>query len=204
MLFAAGNRIEPPVHWSGGSGAVEFLDFLAKKEFRAAIALSDVKLYTDALGAPVKIQYDELIEGGFTPVVRAFGLYSSSESDDAFTKWWRFEVLPARAGVIGKCEVRVRLGQPWRSVAESTTGYPVPFVSLGLSYKLWTDGSGEVDCVSSDIPSQRWYSDWQAGGQHDMMSLSQEQISSFFSSGVIAPRSRKWAEKFEAQQARGA
>ena len=192
MLFTSGNKPEPSSNWTRTE---DFLTFLAKKEFRAAVALSDVRLYTDRLGSPARIVYGELVESGFTPI-RPLGLYSDSEFDDARVRWWRFRILPSGAGVTGDCELRVRLGQPWRNLAEYTASYPVPFITFRISYTLRKDGSGEAGCSSSDIPSQRWYCDWQRAGDHDMMSITASEIDSFFGSGLEAPQSKKWSEPF--------
>ena len=189
----------PALFWTGNpapgelADEKEFCSFLAKKEFRGALALDRVKLYCNIYDEPVKISFSTAGEVGFTPIRGpGFGIYSPGVLGQSSGQWKPFTVLDYRAGVSTQGSMVFKVGKLGDWANKISTGRWLPYVRLDIEYTLRTDGFCIVRFDGSFIPSQDYYGNWRRERHHDMLENEPSAVDGFFESGL---KEGFWAEK---------
>jgi len=194
LLFLTGNRPAPPATFDHADALPSFLSFPLRKQFRAAIAISDLTLYCDDDGRPFRFTCRWLTESGFTPIPLWPGkpwLGGEAESADP-----EFSPLPAGDGVACTLKLKFRIGGLGRQIAEWFVGV-VPWAQFTVSYRLRSDGTCDIFCEGTQIPSQSFYKEWVSMSKetHDMLGNSEADINAFHFSGLEPPISKKWTAR---------
>ena len=197
MLFDSGNKPAPPERFSGKK---DFVDFLRSKEYRAALALTDVRLYFEEAGTrrrathlvysdytrrvavgytPMKVVGPAL--GGLLPVTAKWALWYSeghgltdAPYDEAIDRVTINQYVKFRIGKVGNLGNYVM------------TGHGAPFAIMKITYTLFVDGRAIIDFAGTDIPTQNYYIDWRRRGSHNMLGNSAAQIDAFITAGNAA------------------
>jgi hypothetical protein len=181
-LFDSGNP-DPPGRFEGHAG---FLEFLQGKEFRGACCLRDVRLRCDRDGVPLGIAYHREEYVGYTPYRWANKKTRHKLTAHHGLGQGKFEVrslISDSPTVAISLHFSFRVGTFGNFGAWFLTGKQAPWVNVGLDYFISTEGRIRAILGGSFIPSHRYYVDWSACGDHDMLGVEAAAIDSFLATG---------------------
>ena len=191
VLFGSGNETKvgsnSNPNTDGFGGQTGLLELVASKNYRAALALDEVKLRLTHDGRPVTLSFMLLNAVGFTPI-RVSGFVYYDKGDGVYPPY-RIEKLE-RDAVTLRCEMLFRIGKLGQIGSLFLTGKRAPFASMMLDYRIDSGGHGSVEFHGSYIPSQSCFLNWQREHLHDMMVNKLDEINGFFNAGTgpSAPR----------------
>ncbi len=166
------------------SDRTQFLKFLESKNYRAALALDDVKLIATKAGRPLRVSFKSPEAVGFTPIRVMFGshiytYYDRGEGGDD----WEFTVNADKGEVTIRYTVRFKLGKLGQFGCFLLTGRPAPSALMSIHYRISSSGQVSVGFSGSYVPSQSYYINWTRENMHDMIGNSAEAINGFLDAG---------------------
>jgi hypothetical protein len=197
ILFDSGNR-DPADNLVNEAG---FRNILDTHDYRGALFLADLKIYRDAQRGFTHYntsEFQRLESVGYTPL-------RSVPKDNPNTKEaWRS--WPERRGIGGSNPERNNLQidvQPDRVTVTQRVDFRLcrllglgggimtltfrdaPYAWMATTLTLEADGSYQIQCSGSAVPSQKLYVDWlaPAQGTYDMIAASYNEMESFFRAG---------------------
>jgi len=139
------------------SGPGEFSQRLALKDFRAALAIDEPKLYVDKSGRAKGVTFYRMSTVGYTPIrLGHVTWYSSGTGSSDGVVYLR----PHEA--IIECWIRFKIGWVGDRVSAALTGHRAPSAIVKFEYAI--DGSGRVAIrvFGSSVPSHSIYVDWRS------------------------------------------
>jgi hypothetical protein len=179
LHVALSNR-QPPTDLANRQ---DFVQFLARKQFRGAMTLEKVRLQFDTSGKAQAILFEEDEHVGYTPYPfyggnrYRRGLMGIPEATTA--------LVTGNRGTITKT-FRFRLDEWGDRFGHALLGSRAPDAWIGLKYDIWSDGKFRVEFSGSFIPSQWYYPGWSVQGEHDMGNNSTAETLGFFHAGAAA------------------
>jgi hypothetical protein len=191
VLFRSGNRSVVGADDNPSpekfDGAEQFLKFIASKNFRAALALHDVKLGVSKTREPCCLEFKELSLVGYTPFRVAMGdqvleIYrgigrrgSDPDLQDA--------IQVDSRGVTIHRSIRAKICRLAEFGGLAVSGKLAPSAIIDIQYRIECSGRITVGFLGTCIPSQTYYVDWIRKGEHDMMKNTSSQIDGFLAAG---------------------
>lgn len=183
LLFISGNK--PPGEDIFSSHET-FLQYLKTKDFRGAILLYEIELRRK--DGVTELYYKNLSEKqaiGYTPIRFNDRVLFHSKGNG-------HNIPAARTtpdGAVLSFEVQFRIGKLGSIFARSLSGYYPPFVWMRIDCTIGFDGSVQVECTGSLIPSQAHYKLTASGAQliahHDLTSINLNQITDLMKSAGV-------------------
>ena len=194
FLFITGNRPSPPATFGRANGIAKFLSFLSLRQFRAAFAITDFTLYCDENGRPFRVTYRWLMKSGYTPIPLWPGPPLKGEGEPVIPD---FSTLTGGDGIGCTSKLQFRIGGLGLKTAERFLDV-VPWAQITVSYVLRANGSCDVSCEGTQIPSQTFYDEWvsQVNEGHNMLGNSESEITEFHFSGLEPPITKKWTRRW--------
>lgn len=188
VLFGAGN----PTDTSDASNPspasfadrAQFLEMVASKNFRAALAIDELNIWWNTLQQPIRMSFKFLGEIGFTPIrIQASGF-----------RWFQYYdrgrgsancLKPQSDGraIHLDCFIRFKLGSISDYGSLVLTGKWAPSALLKLSYVVDPERV-HIQVIGTTIPSQSYYIGWSRRGLHDMLTNDVRLIDSFLEAGA--------------------
>lgn len=175
-LLTTGNN--PPPDSFLGPG--EFVDYLERKDFRAALALDEIKIVTDRAGAFASVSFYHLIRCGYTPLPPAQKLF-----------FWGGQGFGKSKVTVTPDEVRIRLslwfklGRLTSLAARALSGYWPASANAEIEVSIFRDPlRASIAFAGSSIPSQRLYVGWQdCRSDYDMLTSEPRRFEEFLELG---------------------
>ncbi len=175
-LVSLGNNPPPSRLSSPG----EFVSFVQKKDFRAALALDEIKVGIDKTGTFTAVSFYNLIRCGYTPLPPKHRLI-----------YWRGQGFGRPKVIASSDEIRVRCTL-WFKLSKVTS-----LAARALSGFWPASASAEIEVVivrrplkvtvlfsGSAVPSQYHYIDWETCGcGYDMLADEPEEFEAFLKLG---------------------
>ena len=201
ILFWSGNPSDPGSDSNPSpasfSDRTQFLKFIETKNYRAAIALDEIKCVMTKAGKPLRLSFKSLADVGYTPMRVDIGSMLLTYYDKGRGSA-DFDVVPdsVQEELSIKFWIRFKIGRLGDFGSFVFTGGLAPSASMSLEYRLDTNGRVSIDFAGSYIPSQSLYVNWTRTSLHDMIGNSSAMIDAFLDAGACqdAPI---WNDKVE-------
>jgi hypothetical protein len=186
VLFGSGNPSGPVLENNPSpasfSDRAQFLKLVASKNYRAALALDDVKAVFGEDGRPVELSYKHIGEVGFTPM--------RIQSDSLLITYYDkgrgstdIEVSVASGSIRISQYARFKLGSIADFGCFVLSGRFAPSAQMRIDFVILKDGHLTIEFYGSFIPSQSHYVNWSRSTLHDMVGNSREVIDGFLTAG---------------------
>ena len=195
-LFRSGNSPDLPEYL----GAVDLDDLVESKNFRAALAVSRLRLRGDG----VNVTLDPLPAKdyiGYT-VYRLGGVayHAKGRGDTLYHAKGIGHTRPVIERGVDWARLRVtidfKLGKVGNFGAWVLTGHWAPSAWMELSYVVRADGSWAFEVSSSGVPSAAIYKDGRRIHRHDMLTLHRGAIDGFITAGNCAYAPPEWRQQW--------
>jgi hypothetical protein len=183
LLFLSGNEPPPPALFSDIG---EFYSFLATKNYRGALCLSDVVLACDDNGNAIDVTWNALNDKrnvGFTCYPTGLSRYFAR--GEGFVS--PLTPLLTQDGAQLSQSVFFRVGRMGNLTGTILTGMSAPYAWMSYIYNIGTNGLVRISFNGSFIPSQVYYQTWQRVKDHSIHSNSADEIDDFLRAGAAAP-----------------
>jgi len=177
-LFYTGNP-PPPISFSGEE---EFRDFLASKEYRAALCITDVEVGFDLDNNLRDLPHDQIMKCGYTPLGLAtngqnlgsrYRYYSPGVDRKSSAIALGFDYAP-----VGKF-IEFRIGKFGNLMSKLLVGHYAPFACVDISNRIYHDGTYRIEFSGTLVPNQTYYVDWKAVNCYSMENICDENLDDF-------------------------